>query len=109
MPQTTSRSIALAAIAAEEIDQLGEFLRLVLDVAASDRGGDAMRGMVFQDLVLDALERRLDRLHLDQNVDAIAIFRNHAGDAAYLALDPRQPGQQFVSVLLRHLAYPYGV
>jgi hypothetical protein len=64
MPQTTSRCIPLFSIAAEEIDEFGKFLRLIPDIAAPDRIRDAMGGVILQNLLLDALERRFDRLLL---------------------------------------------
>ena len=53
----------------------------------------AMLQMVVQDLLLDLVERRPDRAELGQHVDAVAVFLDHAGDAAHLAFDAAEAGE----------------
>ena len=42
------------------------------------------------------VESGLDRGDLRQHVDAVAVFLDHAADAAHLALDAPQPGLKLV-------------
>ena len=49
---------------------------------------DAMPHMVAEQLLLDAAERRADRRNLRYNINAVAVFLDHAGDAANLTFDP---------------------
>ena len=55
----------------------------------------AMGGVVLENFVLDLPQRGFDRLHLVENVDAVALLFQHASNAANLALDAREAGQQF--------------
>src|SRR3954470_1176883 len=84
---------------AEQVHQLGEFDSRFLDIAALDRGSDAMIGMGLQKLIFDFAQGGLDGLDLRQDVDAIAIIFDHADNAADLALDAGEPLDQFWIVL----------
>ena len=69
-------------------------LDLALAVVAGMEGVcDAVLQVVVQDLLLDLVERRPHRAHLVDDVDAIAIFLDHAGNAAHLAFDPAEAGK----------------
>jgi hypothetical protein len=46
--------------------------------------------MISKDCAFYLSKRGLHRLHLMQNVDAIAVINNHLRDAPHLALDPFQ-------------------
>ena len=70
----------------ENLDELGHFPALVPGVARADRMLDAMGDVVAQDLVLDLLERGLHRLDLIEDVDAVAVLADHAGDAVIVAV-----------------------
>lgn len=56
-------------------------------VAAVDRLVDAMGDVIAEDLLLDPAERRPDRGNLSDDIDAVAIRLDHAGDAADLTAD----------------------
>ncbi len=75
---------------AQHLDEFGDLAPLVLAVARDDRMLDAMFDVVLEDLVLELLERGLDRLDLVHHVDAVAVFGDHARDAAHLAFDAAQ-------------------
>lgn len=69
-------------------------LDLSLAVVAGMKGVcDAMLQVVVQDLLLDLVERCPHRAHLVDNVDAVAIFLDHARDTAHLALDAAETGE----------------
>src|SRR5690348_10014379 len=72
---------------AEQVHQFGKFDPRLLWITAFDGIGHAMIGMGLQQFILDLAQRGLDGLDLRQDVDAIAIFLDHAGDTADLALD----------------------
>ena len=91
--------------ALEQIDKFGEFHLLSLPIAGGDSIGYAMSGMVLEDFALGLAQRCLDRLHLVQDVDAIAILFHHTGYAAHLAFDPVQAIEQLRCVL-GHQSYP---
>ncbi len=84
--QTMSEQ-ALAPILSNQVNELRKFLPLRADISIPDGFVDAMRRMIFQKLVFDLFQGRLDRLNLGQNVDAVTSFFDHTGDAANLALD----------------------
>ena len=96
----------LVSIAAEQFYQLVELLRLVFRVARFDRVRDAVRRVAFENLFFHAFQRRLDRLHLIQNVDAVAIVLDHPTNSADLTLYPGDPSDQF---FIGHLVYSVGV
>ena len=72
---------------AEDVDQFGDLAALPIRVAGSDGVLDAVRDMVAQDLLLDALERRSGGGDLRDHVDAVAVFLDHAGETADLTFD----------------------
>ncbi len=81
----------------ENLHQLGDFAPLIRGVAGNDRMLDAMLDVVVQNRVLDLLERGLHRLDLVDDIDAVAVVRDHARDAANLALDAAQAhGSRFL-------------
>ena len=47
----------------------------------------AMGDMIAQDLFLDPAQRSAHRADLGDDVDAVALVLDHAGEAAHLALD----------------------
>jgi len=76
---------------AKNLDELGNFTPLVLNVSGRDRVFDASLYMVAENFILDLLECRFDSLNLVEDIDAIAVLGDHAGDAADLAFDAAQP------------------
>src|SRR5471030_2103174 len=89
-----ARKARMSAPAA--VEDFHQFLDLDLPVAL----GAAMKGvrhamleMVVEDLLLDLVEGGTHRPHLVDDVDAVAVFLDHAGNAAHLALDAAQPGE----------------
>ncbi len=102
---------ALAPGAAHHVHQLGHLAPLVGFVAARDRMRDAMRHMVAQDFLLDAAQRRAHRGDLRDDVDAIAVVLDHAGEPAHLALDAVEPFAASTPCCLRFMRaiYPLGV
>jgi len=59
--------------------------------------------MVLEDLALDLGEGRLDRLHLVQDVDAIAVVADHLGDAPHLPLDTAEPVEFLIHCTFGHV------
>lgn len=53
----------------------------------------AMPQVIAEGLLLDLIERRLHRPDLGEDVDAVAVFLNHACNAAHLALDAAEAGK----------------
>ena len=84
---------ALAGSVLENVEQFGDFSALVVLITAQDRIFDVMFHMVLENLILDLPDGRGDRADLGQDVDAVALVLDHAGDAANLAFDTVQPGQ----------------
>jgi hypothetical protein len=72
----------------EHIDQLVHLAPLLAAVTACDRGLDAVADMILQDFLLDSPQRSAYCRDLRDDVDAIAVSLDHAGDSAHLALDP---------------------
>jgi hypothetical protein len=83
----TCKSSNLPRIARQQVGEFGEFLALIGDIACLDRIGHAMIDVILENLFFDFLERRLDRLQLVEHVDTIAVFFQHARNAAHLPLD----------------------
>jgi hypothetical protein len=63
-------------------------LALLVLIARGYRMLDAMPHMVAEQLLLDAAERRADRRNLRYDINAVAVFLDHAGDAANLTFNP---------------------
>src|SRR5204863_6253969 len=57
---------------------------------------DAVVRVIVQQPERDLVQRRLDGRDLGEDVDAIAVLLDHALDAADLALDAAQAGQELV-------------
>jgi P-type Cu+ transporter len=68
-----------------------------------------MLQVIVEDRLLDLVERRLNRAYLGEDVDAVAIFLDHAADSADLAFDATQPGEHRLSCMCIHaLMYTLG-
>jgi hypothetical protein len=87
------RPAALALGAAENLDNFGDLLALIILVAACDRVLDTMGYVIAQDFLLGSAQRRPDRRDLGHDVDAVAVFLDHTPEAPHLALDPTEPFQ----------------
>src|SRR5262249_59704518 len=88
--------------AGEDLHELGDLAALLAGVAAGDGALDAMADMVAQHLVLDPLQGGARRGDLGQDVDAVAILLDHAGDAAHLSFDSIEPPQAGVPCIGLH-------
>ena len=55
-----------------------------------------MAGVVVEQPEADLVQRRLDGGYLGKYVNAVTVLLDHLPDAADLALDPADPGQQLV-------------
>lgn len=66
-------------------------------IAAAD---DAVRGVVLEEGQGDLVQRRLNRGHLGDDVDAVTLVLDHPLDASDLAFDAVQPLDQVVLVLI---------
>ena len=71
----------------QHIDQLVHLAALLTAVTVGDRVLDAVADMILQNLLLDPPQRSAHRRDLREDVDAIAVALDHAGDSADLALD----------------------
>ena len=81
----------LAFRSAEHSSELSHFAPLLGFVAGRDRVFDAVRDMVGEDFLLRPSKRGSNSRNLRNDVDAIAVILNHAGEAPDLAFDPLQP------------------
>jgi hypothetical protein len=72
----------------KDVDKLRDFAPLLGFVAAGYGVLDAMRDMVAKNFLLDSPKRRPDGRNLRHDIDAIAVFFDHANDSADLSLDP---------------------
>ena len=63
-------------------------------IAGRERTGDAVVHVVVEDPEREALERRVHRRDLREDVDAVAVVLDHALDPAHLALDAVQPADE---------------
>lgn len=75
----------------EDPDKLHDFAPLIGRIAGKDRAFHTMLDMIPENRALNLLERGPYCLDLVDHVDAIAVLRDHARDAANLALDAAQP------------------
>jgi len=71
----------------QHVDELVHLAPLLAAITACDRMLDTVPDMILQDLLLDAPQRRTHRRDLGEDVDAVAVTIDHAGDPAHLALD----------------------
>src|SRR5262245_50597534 len=76
----------------QHAEELVDLLDLVGGVAAADGIVDAVLDMILEHLVLHFPERRTHGLELGQDVDAVALFLDHALDAPHLSFDTAQAG-----------------
>src|SRR5712692_2149103 len=90
---------------AHHLHQLLDLAALIRLVAGRDRMLDAMGDVIAQDLLLQAPQRRAHRRNLGDDVDAVAVVVDHAGDAAHLALDPAQPLRAGRLAVVSHAVY----
>src|SRR5262245_4092583 len=87
---------------AQNIEKLCNLATLFAGVAADNRMLDAMRDVLTKHLFLDASKRRAHGRNLGDDVDAVAVFLEHAGKTAHLALDPAQPFKAGGLAMLAH-------
>jgi len=71
--------------------ELVDLLTPLFLVSVLDRVGNAMRDVITQDLILNPVEGGFDSLELGDDVDAVAVFLDHTGDAAHLAFNAAEP------------------
>jgi hypothetical protein len=102
---TTSPGHALAIGAGDDVHQLRDLLALIGAVAGDDRVLDAMGDVIAQDLLLGAPQRGAHRRDLRDDVDAVAVVLDHAGEAADLPLDPVEPLETGRLDILAHAPY----
>ena len=81
---------ALAVGTANHGHQLRDLFALIGLAAAGDGVFDAMRDVVPQHFFLDAAQRRPHCGDLRDDIDAVAVFIDHFGEPANLALDPAE-------------------
>jgi len=63
----------------------------------------AMPQMIAENLLLDLVQGGTNGPDLRQNLDAVAIFFDHARDAAHLAFDTTEPGKLRFLYLFVHI------
>lgn len=83
----------------EQLDQLIHLLMLIGRISAVDGVRHAVAGMVLENFPLDRAQCRFDCRKLGQNVNAITVFFQHAGNATHLSFDPLEAGQGFLAGL----------
>jgi len=72
-----------------------EQYKKVVQTGSRALAAQALLRIGFGDQRIQAGDRGLDRRQLHHDIAAIAVFLNHALDAAHLALDPAQAQQHF--------------
>jgi hypothetical protein len=88
------------------LDELQEFAALCLLVAGPNRLLNTMCDVVLQNLGFYFFERGNHRLDLSDNVEAVALGLDHAGEAANLTFDAVETNQaSFLRVALHGLMY----
>ena len=92
----------LTISARHNVHQLRDFAPLFRAVARGDRVLDTMRDMIAQDLFLGAPQCCPHRRNLRDNVDAVPVLLDHAGETADLALDPAEPVESGLLDILAH-------
>src|SRR5205085_9874122 len=92
--ETAGRKPPMSPVRARKhVHQFGNLAPLLGVAAGRDRVLDAMRDVIAQHLLLDPAQRGADRGDLRDDVDAIAILFDHAGEPADLAFDSLEPLQ----------------
>ena len=66
---------------------------------------DAMGDVIAQDLLLHTAERGAHGRDLGDDIDAVAVVLDHAGEAAHLTLDPAQAFDAGSLDVLSHAGY----
>src|SRR2546422_9527613 len=82
----------------DALDGIDQFLHLGL-VALADRGRHTAFDMVLEQQQPDLVDGGLDGVDLGQDVDAVGLLIDHPRDAADLAFDATQSGQERVAIL----------
>jgi hypothetical protein len=81
----------LAIRPADDIHQLGDFATLLRAITGGNGILDTMRDVIAQDFLFGAAQRRANGSDLRDDIDAVAILFNHAGEATDLPLDSLKP------------------
>jgi hypothetical protein len=87
-----------------DVHQLGDLAPLRGLVAGSDRILDAVRDMIAQDFLFGPPQGGAHGRDLGDDIDAVAVVLDHAGEAADLPLDPLQPLEAGCLDLFAHAA-----
>ena len=95
----------LSVGAANNLHQLGDLAPLSGLVAGCDRILDAVRDMIAQDFLLGTPQCGAHSRNLRNDVNAVAIFSDHARKAANLPLDSVQPLDARCLDALAHESY----
>src|SRR3954447_22101555 len=104
-PAHAQRRPSSAGRPRQHVDQLVHLAALFAAVTACDRMLDTVADMILQDLLLDAPQRGAYRRDLGEDVDAVAVMLDHAGDPAHLALDSAEATKTRSLGLFAHVAY----
>ena len=89
----TAGGMTLTISAHKNVHDFGNLLALFVLVAAGNGVFDAMAHMITHDFLFGAAERRPHGRNLGDNINAVAVFLNHADDATDLALNAAQSFQ----------------
>src|SRR5689334_5587372 len=81
-----------------------QLINCLITVTGLDRTLHAAMGMALQQQHGHRIQRGLQRGHLVEDVNAIAVFRYHLVDAAHLALDAVEALNQRLLIWLDHCA-----
>jgi hypothetical protein len=81
------RAARSALGSAQDFHELGHLLLLLGFAPAGDGMADTMVDVIAQDLLLDASQGCANGGNLRDDVDAVAVFLDHASKAADLTLD----------------------
>ena len=100
--QTVPDGMTLTISAPQNVHDFGNLLALFMLVAAGNGVFDAMTHMITHDFLFGAAEGRPYGGNLGDNVNAVAVFLDHAHDAADLALDAAQSFQDRSFCFLSH-------
>jgi len=87
----------------EQIDQFARFAALFRRVAADDCSLDAVMEMIREHFLFDADKGGPNCLQLVQDVNAVAVVLDHAGDPPHLTFDTVQPLESLLFRGLRRI------